>query len=71
MQYFYIYIINKKIWIDMAELKLITEIKEKAKAVKRTIVLPESHDDRVLKAAEKLTKEGIAKVITIRYMKAK
>ncbi len=65
MQYFYIYIINKKKWIDMAELKLINEIKEKAKAIKRTIVLPESHDDRVLKAAEKLTKEGIAKVITL------
>ena len=51
--------------VDLAELKIINEIKEKAQAVKRTIVLPESHDDRVLKAAEKLTKEGIAKVITL------
>lgn len=49
----------------MTELKLINEIKEKAKSVKKTIVLPESHDDRVLKAAEKLTKEGIVKVITL------
>jgi len=49
----------------MANVDLIAEIKEKAKLVKRTVVLPESHDDRVLRAAEKLTKEGITKVITI------
>ncbi len=49
----------------MSELKLIEEIKNKAKVVRKTIVLPESHDDRVLKAAEKLTKEGIVKVITL------
>lgn len=49
----------------MEELKLINDIKSKAKLAKKTIVLPESHDDRVLKAAEKLLKEGIAKVITI------
>ncbi|MCW8849606.1 MAG: phosphate acyltransferase, partial [Melioribacteraceae bacterium] len=47
------------------DLKLINEIKDKAKIAKKIIVLPESHDDRVLKAAEKLLKEGIAKVITI------
>lgn len=49
----------------MANVDLITEIKEKAKVVKRTVVLPESHDDRVLYAAEKLTKESITKVITL------
>ncbi|MBK7106096.1 MAG: phosphate acetyltransferase [Ignavibacteriae bacterium] len=49
----------------MADLKLIEEIKAKAKNLRRTIVLPESHDDRVLKAAQKLTSEGIAKVITL------
>ncbi len=49
----------------MEELELIKTIKEKAKSLKRTIVLPESHDDRVLKAAEKLTKEEVAKVITL------
>lgn len=49
----------------MADLQLINEIKQKAKAIKKTIVLPESHDDRVLFAAEKLTKEGITKVITL------
>lgn len=49
----------------MSEIKLLEEIKVKASARKKTIVLPESHDERVLKAAEILTKEGIAKVITI------
>ena len=49
----------------MVNVDLITQIKEKAKAVKRTVVLPESHDDRVLYAAEKLTSEGITKVITL------
>ena len=49
----------------MAELSILTEIKEKAKARKKTIVLPESHDDRVLKAAEKLVKQDIVKVITL------
>ncbi len=49
----------------MANLNLIDNIKEKAKQVKKTIVLPESHDDRVIKAAEILNKEGIAKVITL------
>jgi phosphate acetyltransferase len=49
----------------MANLDLINDIKQNAKKVKKTIVLPESHDDRVLKAAEILTKEEIVKVITL------
>lgn len=49
----------------MEELKLTNDIKSKAKLARKTIVLPESHDDRVLKAADKLLKEGIAKVITV------
>ncbi len=49
----------------MSELSILTEIKEKAKGRKKTIVLPESHDDRVLKAAEKLVKQDIVKVITL------
>ena len=49
----------------MSELKFLEEIKAKASNMKKTIVLPESHDERVLKAAEILTREGIAKVITI------
>ena len=49
----------------MAEFDLIKNIKEKASSKKRTIVLPESHDERVLKAAEILTREKIAQIITI------
>jgi len=40
-------------------------MKEKAKLRKKCIVLPESHDERVLKAAEILVNENIAEVITI------
>ncbi|MFZ0456706.1 MAG: phosphate acetyltransferase [Ignavibacteriaceae bacterium] len=46
-------------------LKIIDEIKEKASQKKKTIILPESSDERVLKAAEILTKEEIVSVITI------
>jgi phosphate acetyltransferase len=46
-------------------MELLEEIKQKASKKKRVIVLPESHDYRVLKAAELLVKEGIASVITI------
>ncbi len=46
-------------------LNLLNDIKEKASALKKTIVFPESHDERVLKAAEILTKEKIVSVITL------
>ena len=46
-------------------LKILDEIKEKASEKKKTIILPESHDERVLKAAEILTKEKIVSVITM------
>lgn len=49
----------------MAESGLLNQIRQKAAQKKRTIVLPESHDDRVLKAAEILTKDGIANIITV------
>ncbi len=45
--------------------KLMEDIISKASSSKRTIVLPESHDDRVIKAAEILTKRKIASVITL------
>ncbi|HSD63966.1 MAG TPA: phosphate acetyltransferase [Ignavibacteriaceae bacterium] len=45
--------------------KLMEAIIEKASKQKRTIVLPESHDDRVIKAAEILVKNKIASVITL------
>ena len=43
----------------------IEEIKERAKADKKTIVLPESMDKRTFEAAEKILKEGIANLIII------
>ena len=46
-------------------LELIQEIKERASTLKKTMVLPESHDERVLKAAEILTNEKIVSVITL------
>ena len=41
------------------------EIKKRAKADKKTIVLPESMDRRTFEAAEKILKEGIANLIII------
>jgi len=41
------------------------EIKNKAVQLNKTIVLPESHDERVLKAAEILTREKLVSVITL------
>ncbi len=49
----------------MAEFDLLGSIRKNAAEKGKTIVLPESHDDRVLKAAEHLTKEKIAKVVTL------
>ena len=40
-------------------------IKQKASAQKKTIVLPESHDERVLQAAEAIIKGKIASVVTL------
>ncbi len=49
----------------MAEILLLKQIQEKAAQKKKTLVLPESHDERVLKAAEIITKDKIAAVITL------
>ena len=57
--------INKILGCIMAELELLKQFKEKAAQRKKTIVLPESHDERVLKAAQKLTEQKIANVITL------
>ena len=43
----------------------IDEIKAKAKADKKTIVLPESMDKRTYDAAEKIVKEDIANIVII------
>jgi len=45
--------------------QLLEEIKNKAIKLNKTIVLPESHDERVLKAAEILAHEKIVSVITL------
>jgi phosphate acetyltransferase len=44
---------------------LLKKIKENAALRNKTIILPESHDERVLKAAEVLVKEKIVSVITL------
>lgn len=44
---------------------LLEEIKAKAAARKKTIVLCEGEDKRVIEAAARLTKEGIAKIVLI------
>jgi phosphate acetyltransferase len=49
----------------MAELELLNQIRSNASKRRKTIVLPESHDERVLKAAEQLAKNDIVKVILL------
>ncbi|MFW6370690.1 MAG: phosphate acetyltransferase [Bacteroidota bacterium] len=46
-------------------MKLIEEIKQKAKTHQKTIVLPESYEERTLKAANIIIEEGIARIILI------
>ena len=43
----------------------IDTIKARAKADKKTIVLPETEDMRTLEATDKILKEGVAKIILI------
>lgn len=49
----------------MPEIEFLNRIRVKASQKKKTIVLPESHDERVLRAAEILSKENIASIITL------
>lgn len=44
---------------------LIDKIKAKAKTNLQTVVLPESYDERMYFAAEKATKEGLAKIVLL------
>ena len=46
-------------------MELIQEIREKAKKLNKRIVLPESHDERTLKAADIAYEENLAKIILI------
>ena len=45
--------------------QLLPSIKEKAKKLKRTVVLPDALDERAIKAARILTDEGIASIILV------
>ena len=47
----------------------IDEIKKKARAVKKTIVLPESMDRRTWEAVETVLKEDIANVVVLRRLR--
>jgi phosphate acetyltransferase len=44
---------------------LIDKIKAKAKLNLQTVVLPESYDERMLYAAEKIAAQGLAKVVLL------
>ena len=44
---------------------LTEKLKEKAKKLNKTIILPESEDERILKATEKIIAEGIAKIALV------
>ena len=46
-------------------MSLLDEIKAKAAVRKKTIVLCEGEDERVIRAAAEITKEGIAKIVLI------
>ena len=43
--------------------QLIETYKQRAKALNKTVVLPEGEDPRVIKAACKIAQEGLAKII--------
>jgi phosphate acetyltransferase len=44
---------------------LVDQIKSKARTSTQTVVLPESYDDRMIQAAEQITKDGLAKVVLL------
>ena len=44
---------------------LVEQIKEKARKNMKTIVLPESYDERMLFAAQKIVEQGLAKVVLL------
>ncbi len=46
-------------------MSILDEIRAKAKRLGKTIVLPETYDDRVLEAADSILSDGIAKVVLI------
>ena len=59
-------LINKKTGKENEFMNTLTnELKEKAKKLNKTIILPETEDERVLRATEKIINEGIAKIALV------
>jgi len=44
---------------------LVDQIKAKARTSLQTVVLPESYDDRMIQAAEQITRDGLARVVLL------
>jgi phosphate acetyltransferase len=44
---------------------IVSRIKQKARGNPRTIVLPESYDDRMLQAAGRISREGLARIVLL------
>lgn len=44
---------------------LLEQLKERAKKLEKTIILPETEDERVLRATEKAMAEGVAKIALV------
>lgn len=62
----FFFVILKNIFtIGRHEMEFLQNVLEKASKKRKTIVLPESSDERILKAAEVLTKNNITSVITL------
>ena len=59
-------LINKKTGKENEFMNTLTdELKEKAKKLNKTIILPETEDERILRATEKIINEGIAKIALV------
>lgn len=61
----FIIIKMKKVERSFLKVNFLETIKERARADKKTIVLPESMDKRTFAAAEQILKEGIANIVII------
>ncbi|MDP8211348.1 MAG: phosphate acetyltransferase [Candidatus Stygibacter australis] len=46
-------------------MEILKEFREKAKAIGGRVILPESHDVRILKAAQEITKQGLAEIVLV------
>jgi len=55
-------VLNK---IQEGRMSLIEQIKEKARAQRKTVVLPESYDERMLHAAQNIVEQGLANIVLL------